>query len=214
MGSFPALLLAQQSNTVKVGLPGRRVGGGTRGNCNFGEKKLTALVPKNNLALTVVANPQLFFYIPPKTDLQVVEFVLLDESERQVYEKTFKTTGTSGIISLILPNSAQLEMGKKYHWYLSVICNAQDRADDVSVDGWIQRVKLNPTLASKLAKVAPSQRAAVYAQADLWQEALTTLVEIRYSRPYDRSIAAQWTWLLQSVGLENLSQEPVVAISN
>lgn len=214
LSSFPELLLAQQSNTVKVGLPGRRVGGGTRGNCNFGEKNLTALVPKNNLALTVAANPQLFFYIPPTTDLQVLEFVLLDESDRQVYEKTFKTTGTSGIISLSLPNSAQLEMGKKYHWYLSVICNAQDRADDVSVDGWIQRVKLNPTLASKLAKVAPSQRAAVYAQADLWQEALTTLVEIRYSRPYDRNISAQWTSLLQSVGLENLSQEPVVAISD
>ena len=61
LGSFPALLLAQQSNTVKVGLPGRRVGGGTRGNCNFGQKNLTALVPKNNLALTVAANPQLFF---------------------------------------------------------------------------------------------------------------------------------------------------------
>ena len=138
--------------------------------------------------------------------------MLLDESDRQVYDKTFKTTATSGIISLSLPNSAQLEMGKKYHWYLSVICNAQDRADDISVDGWIQRVKPNPTLASKLAKVAPSQRAGVYAQADLWQEALTTLVEIRYSRPYDRGIAAQWTSLLQSVGLENLSQEPVIAV--
>lgn len=212
LASFPELVLAEKFNSVRQGLPGRRVGGGTRGECNFGEKTLTALIPKNNLGLTVGGNPTFFFYIPQTTDSQAVEFVLRDESDRQVYEKTFKTTGTSGVISLTLPDSASfkpLEIGKKYHWYLSVICDAQNRASDVSVDGWIQRVETSPTLASELKKVAPPERAALYAASDIWHEALTTLAELRQSRPNDSTIAAEWAQLLQSVGLDNIVQEPI-----
>lgn len=212
LGGFLEPVLAGDVNRARLGLPGRRVGGGTRGECNFGEKTLTALIPKNNLGLTVAGHPKFFFYIPETSDSQAVEFVLRDETDRQVYEKTFKTTGTSGVISLSLPESAQLkplEIGKKYHWYLSVICNAQNRAQDISVDGWIQRVEPNRTLASKLEKVAPRERAALYAASDLWHEALTTLAQMRHSRPNDSTIAAEWAQLLQSVGLDNIAQEPV-----
>lgn len=212
--SIPELVLAQQS-TVRVGLPGRRVGGGTRGDCNFGQKQLTALMPKNNLALTIAANPLVFFYIPPVTT-QTVEFVLLDEAENQVYEKTFKPTGTNGIISLSLPSNAPLKeliIGKKYHWYLSVICNAEDRANDITVDGWIQRVEPNPTLTRELEKAAPLQRPAILAAANLWQDALVTLAQLRSSHPYDANIAFQWKQLLQSADLNNIAQEPVVALS-
>ncbi len=214
LGSFPELVLAENFNTPRQGLPGRRVGGGSRGNCNFGEQMLTALIPKNNLGLTVAGHPKFFFYIPQTTNSQVVEFVLRDETDRQIYETTFKTNGTSGVISLSLPNSAPLkalEIGKKYQWYFSIICNPQNRANDVSVDGWIQRVKLSPTLTSELEKVAPRGRAALYATAGIWHEALTTLAALRHSRPDDSTIAAEWAQLLQSVGLDNIAQEPFKA---
>lgn len=214
LASFPELVKAGESNTARVGLPGRRVGGGTRGDCNFGEKTLTALIPKNNLGLTVAGHPKFFFYIPQTTDSQEVEFVLSDETESEVYEKTFKTTGSSGVVSLSLPDSAPLEIGKKYHWYVSVICNAQDRSNDVSIDGWIQRVNTNPTLASKLEKVALGERGAIYAKANLWHEALTTLAELRHSHPHDSTVSAKWTELLQSVGLDNIAQEPLKPITH
>lgn len=216
LGSLPELVLAGETNTARQGLPGRRVGGGTRGDCNFGEKTLTALIPKNNLGLTVADNPKLFFYVPQTSDSQVVEFVLRDEADRQVYETTFKTTGTSGIISVSLPESAPLKAlksGKKYHWYFSIICNAQDRASDVSIDGWIQKVEPSPSLASELEKVAPLERAALYAAADLWHEALTTLAQLRHSRPHDSTIAAKWEQLLQSAGLDNIAQESLEPIT-
>lgn len=213
LASFPELVFAGESNTARLGLPGRRVGGGTRGDCNFGEKTLTALIPKNNLGLTVAANPKFFFYIPQTTDSQEVEFVLSDETESEVYEKTFKTTGTSGVISIKLPDSAPLQVDKKYRWYLSVICNAQDRSNDVSIDGWIQRVQPSPTLASELPKVAPATRAARYAAGSIWHEALTTLAEQLRERPQDSTVAAQWAKLLQSVGLDNIAQEPLKPIT-
>jgi hypothetical protein len=213
LSSFPELVLAGEFNTARQGLPGRRVGGGTRGECNFGEKTLTALIPTNNLGLTVAANPKFFFFIPQTSDSQVVEFVLNDETDNPIYETTFKTTGTSGVISLSVPDSARLEIGKKYHFYVSVICDAQDRAQDVSIDGWIERVEPSPTLASKLEKVAPLERAALYAADDIWHEALITLAQLRQSRPNDPTIAAEWAKLLQSVGLDNIAQEPLTSAS-
>lgn len=213
--SFPEASGAQEPNSIREGLPGRRIGSGTRGECNFGQKQLTALIPKNNLALTVAANPQLFFYLPSISNSQTIEFVLLDEADNQIYEKTFKPTSTNGIISLSLSDASlkELAISKKYHWYLSIICNAQDRANDISVDGWIQRVELNPTLAKKLEQTAPLQRPTVYATADLWQDALANLAQLRLSHPNDTKIASEWSQLLRSIDLNNIAQEPVVALS-
>lgn len=213
LSSAPILVLAQQSNSVRVGLPGRRVGGGTRGACSFGKQQLTALTPKNNLALTIAANPQLFFYFPQTDDARLVEFVLLDEAENEIYVKTFKTTGKAGIVSFNLLDSAPLKalpIGKKYHWYLSIICNDRDRADDVAVDGWIQRVQLDSSLAQKIAKVAPSQRSAMYAAANIWQEALTELAQLRSSHPQDPTVTAEWKELLRSQELDFISQAPAI----
>ena len=212
LSSVSESVQAQASNKVRVGLPGRRVGGGTRGDCNgVGEKQLTALMPKNNLALTVAANPQLFFYLPAIAK-QTVEFVLRDEADNQVYEKTFKSTGTNGIISINLldsKHSKNLTVGKKYHWYLSVICNPQDRANDISVDGWIQRVEPSLSLTKKLEQAAPLQRLVMYEAANLWQDALTTLAQLRYYHPHSVSVKEQWTQLLRSVDLGNISKEPL-----
>ncbi|MEW6492878.1 MAG: DUF928 domain-containing protein [Cyanobacteriota bacterium] len=214
-GSFSPSVRAEKprSDTGRQGLPGRRVGGGTRGDCYLGEKTLTALIPQNNIGLTVSAHPTFFFYVPQSSNAQLVEFVLRDENDQLVYEKQLRTNGPSGIVSFSLPEaiaSEPLKVNQKYHWYFSMICNPQNRAHDVSVDGWVQRVEPTPTLTRELEAVTLPERAALYAEAGFWHDALTTLAQLRYSRPYDWALAAQWAQLLQSVGLDELAQEPLV----
>lgn len=211
LSCIPEQVLAQKAS--REGLPGRRIGGGTRGECPLGAKRLTALVPENNLGLTEAAYPTFFFYIPESQTPKAIEFVLLDDSDRQVYETTFMTTGTAGIINLSLPSFAglqPLEIGKNYHWYFSMLCNPLNRAEDVFVEGWIQRVEPNPVLALKLENASAAERVNLYASAGLWHEALMTLTELRRDRPNDSPIAANWTKLLQNVGLETIAQEPLI----
>lgn len=208
---FSEQVLAQKQS--REGFPGRRIGGGSRGGCPFGAKRLTAIVPENNLGLTVAAYPTFFFYIPQTPTPQAVEFVLLDDNDRQVYQTKFMTTGDSGIVHLSLPDQAglpPLAIGKDYHWYFSMLCNPANRAYDVFVEGWIQRVEPNAVLASKLEKASSLERADLYASAGLWHEALVTLAELRRDRPYDSAIAANWTKLLQFVGLDTIAQEPLI----
>lgn len=210
LSCIPQQVLAQKAS--REGLPGRRVGGGTRGECPIEAKRLTALVPENNLGLTVADYPTFFFYVPKSPMPTTVEFVLLDDSDRQVYETSFMTLGTEGVINLSLPPNAglpPLTIGKNYHWYFSVVCNPVNRAEDIFVEGWVQRVELDPILAIKLDKASMQERVNLYAAAGLWHEAITTLTNLRRDRPNDPTIIANWIQLLQSVELDTIAQEPL-----
>ena len=201
----------------RQGLPGRRLGGGTRrpGNeCIADETPLIALVPENNLGVTTAAYPSLLFYLPQVTQTRDVEFVLLDSTDQLLYDTTFQVKGNSGIISLSLPDNdtfPPLAMNENYHWYFSIICDSAYRAQDIAVDGWIRRVELATTLTHQLDAAAPLERARLLEQeSQLWHEALTILADLRRARPNDPTVATQWTQLLQSVGLDSIAQESLI----
>jgi hypothetical protein len=174
---------------------------------------LTALLPKTNLGLTVAGYPTFFFYIP-QTPIKTAEFVLLDEeNKKKVYETTFQIQGTTGITKFSLPASKTLQplaVGKVYHWYISMICDPEDRSGDIYVDGWVQRVEANPNLVNQLEKASPHDQIALYRKNDLWYDTLRTLAERRRLSPNDKAIATEWTTLLKSVGLDEIAQEPLV----
>ncbi|MBW4573916.1 MAG: DUF928 domain-containing protein [Aphanothece sp. CMT-3BRIN-NPC111] len=211
--SLPTLVLAENTNQTRQGLPGRRVAAGSRNpEVAIAGKQLTALVPETNLSLTLAAHPTLFFYVPKSAKPQVVEFVLNDSNDQLIYEKTFTISGNSGIMSVSIPASAAkpLEIGQNYHWFFSIVRNHDDRAEDTFVEGWLKRVQPNPNLISQLEKVQPSERVAIYAANNLWQDALTTLADIRHSGLNSAAFEPAWKQLLQSVKLDDISQEPLL----
>jgi len=215
--AIPKQALANSEDSPREGLPGRRIGGGTRGQCFSSVGRLMALVPENNLGFTKKAYPNFLFYLPPTSTSTIVEFVLQDENRQSVYETTFNKTSSGGIINLSLPDAtslAPLAIGKKYNWYVSLICNPENRANDIVVDGWIQRVELDSNLTKQLEQTtSPLGRVAIYAKAGLWQDALATLAELRSSQPNDSKLAANWTQLLKTQNLDAIAQEPFLEIT-
>lgn len=210
-------LQAQGEEGVRQGLPGNRISGGTRSGCTAGEKALTAIIPENNVWVTTAAYPQFYFYLPKAADAQEVEFVLRNEEDQQVYEKTFTMSGDAGIVSLSLLESdplPALEKDKHYRWYLSVICNTQNRSQDLVVEGWIQRVDMNQNVTSRLDQTDPKTKANLYLEAGIWHEALNTLAQLRREQPQDNLVSNQWKQLLQSIGLEAMAQEPFLDLPN
>lgn len=194
--------------------PTGRVPAGTRGNClptaddppvrprENELQQLTALLPKTNLGWTVSEYPTFYWYVPtlpPRT----VEFVLMDDNDQEIYKATFLYNGRSGIISLSLPENAglpPLEEGKYYHWYFSIICRPQHRDTDIFAEGWIQRVAPSASLTDRLAQSRTERdRAAAYAEAGIWHEAITTLAELRRMEPTDKELAEDWRELLQAL---------------
>jgi len=194
------------------GAPGTRQGGATRGGCSSSDRTLTALVPANNLGTTTAPYPVIFFYVPP-TSADVLELSLLDENDNEIYQKNLTPNKTGGIASInfsTLPGMQPLQVGKSYHWYLSIVCNVQDRSADIFVDGWVQRIKLDPALQSELQQVSLSDRPSLYAVNGIWYDSLAALFETRTSSPNNSALVNEWADLLDSVGLNQIAREPLV----
>ena len=209
-----------QSQSSQSGFPGRRVGGGTRGDCMSQTRSLVALIPETHLSITTAAHPTLFFYVPPEPKPQrgeaalkvhdpSIEFVLRDDHDALVNETTQVLEGSDivGFNLLPTPNFPSLALNRNYHWYLSIICNQLDRAEDVVVEGWIRRVELPTALSQQLETSTQLESVKLFQQAGIWHEALSMLLDLRQARPQDADVLAEWQQLLQSTGLERLLLE-------
>jgi len=212
--------LADDFNPPDRGLPGRRRGGGTRNpqvTCvQSTNQVLTALVPANNLGLTIAAYPQIFWFVPPHTaPLMEISLYATNadfQDEELLFLSQFKTSGNKGISHFKVPNAINfvpLEEGEVYHWYVSLICDPNDRSQDVTVSGWIERVPVTPSLAETLDSLKGIDRYTALVGEGLWFDALDTWASLHCSQSADPEIMGSlWKNLVQDdqVKLEEFSQ--------
>ncbi len=208
-------LISQSFQPPDRGAPPRTADGGSRG-CGLvkpGQKQLTALTPGKFLPLTVSEHPTFFWYVP-SSSAERLEFTLMDKTDSQViYTTTIPLPSKPGIVGFTLPkaNAPALKIGKMYHWYLAMVCNSNDRTGDTVVDGWIERTSQSASLEQELKQAnSLSKQAAVYANAGIWHEAVSTLAILRQKQPENPQLLDSWEELLRSVELEQFAQEPVV----
>lgn len=200
---------------ANLGAPGEREAAATRDrSCPKVEDSppLTALIPATNIGLTVSAHPTFWFYVPYSSTLQrPVEFLLYGTDNHEIYKTTFQLQNTPGIVSLKLPETApSLEIGKKYRWRFSFLCNLANQAETRFVEGWVRRDTPSPALASQLEAASMRDRIALYAANGFWYDTLSAISQLlRTSLPNDTS-TADWTSVLQSVGLDEITSVPTV----
>jgi hypothetical protein len=194
-------------------LPGRREGGGTRGNrtaCVQGERSLVALIPETVFGTTVETNPMLYWYVP-QVNAAALEFSLRDPDGNEVVRLEAPPPSTAGIVSLRLPTlSEELALNENYHWFFAIVCNVEDRSADILTEGWVQRVPLTANLDTQLQAAPPDQQAAVYAEAGIWYDALAATVQQQCQNPGGTATTEQWAGLLDSVGLGALADAPLL----
>lgn len=218
-----------------------REGGISRGaeasaSCAGGPITVTSLLPKTNVAKlsekeeieiekTVAARPTFFIHVS-QTSAQEAEFILKkkigeDKDGKPVYDEdkfvdqVLALPNNPGIVRISLPtNEAALEVGSSYYWTLQVICNSSDRTKDVTVDGAVQRIELDSSLANQLEKAEPRDRPAIYTEAEIWTDALSTLADLRKANPNDQQLQDDWNDLLNSVGLDTVAQATVIDLLN
>ena len=187
----------------------RTPGGGlnpSNPSCKTTSKPLTALIPVKNPVLTTREHPTFLFYVPyTSDDVRVGEFSLVVglEEKTRLYKTRFTLPQTPGIVSITLPSAPEyaLEEGQDYHWYLKLYCQTNTSSQaSVDVNGWVQRVALNPERERQIKAAAP----------DVWYDALANLALSLRASPQDARLRNDWANLLKSIGSEDLAQEPLV----
>ncbi|HSF74717.1 MAG TPA: DUF928 domain-containing protein [Microcoleus sp.] len=186
-----------------------------RGGCaSISQLGLTALAPKNKIGRTVSDYPTFFFYLP-QTEAESAEFILQDQSGKQIYKQDVTISNLSGVIGVSIPANEKvppLEVGKSYTWNFTVICDAQDRSADQIESGTVRRVELSEDIRRQLDQADPRQKTVIYAENGIWQDALSTLAAARRDQPNDTTFKADWESLLDSVKLGKIAKEPIVQI--
>ncbi|MDP8963148.1 MAG: DUF928 domain-containing protein, partial [Cyanobacteriota bacterium] len=190
--------------------------------CLRGRYAPTAIVPASRVGETIADQPTVFWYMPPvsaeDTLLPGVEFVLEDSSKQMVFSTQYSLpklpkgiVASPSIMNLTFANSKPLEFGQEYHWSLSIRCDSRspDRSQDDFTEGRFKRVKPDPTLEKRLLQATPSEHVAIYAQAGLWYETVDSLLQLRHWYPDDKDLAEAWKTLLTTVGLGDISSEPI-----
>jgi hypothetical protein len=199
------------------GLPGRRVGGGTRGpQCLVANGDLTsvvALIPQTNLGLTSGEKPTLYWYLPKPGSATVAEFQLYDTDisgveSNLIHQAQIPLQKKAGIVSLEIPTP--LKVNQTYYMALSVVCNPSRREQDIVVDGWLRRVELNSSTTQQLAQASPSQKLTLMARQGLWFDVLAALASLRSAQPDDAVVNSDWQELLDSVGLKAIASQPLL----
>lgn len=201
----------RQQTGDRRGRPTRRRGMGNRNDCPATNIPLTALIPENQVGKVVEANPTFWLYIPYKSsEIPKGEFVLQDEQHNDVYRKDFLIKKGEGIVGISLADKT-LETNKIYQWYFKLYCEDSESTIPIYVRGWVQRVALQSQQQKQLSGIkSPRQRIAFYANNRIWYSAFTELAKICLSSPRNKSINKNWSQLLSNLGLQDLTDKPIV----
>ncbi|MEL6158398.1 MAG: DUF928 domain-containing protein [Cyanobacteria bacterium J06554_11] len=214
IGAFSSPGLASPNaaaSSLRQGLPGRRISGGSRSPgtacLRTPDQPVIALMPKSNLGLTLSAHPTFWFSMPDVSADRTVEFGLYDAEGEIIYQKAF-SPGAAGITRFSLPDDAPaLTANQDYRWYLSIVCDRASRSEDLVVTGWVRRIEADRAFQAQLATASPEEQAALYKSQALWYDALTALAELQQTNPTS-DLQQQWIALFESVDLPQIIETP------
>ena len=183
------------------------------------------------LASTVSEYPTVWIYIPKSlNNYPVGEFILQNEAGKDIYRKSLELPETEGIIGINLPTKSEysLAIGKKYHWYFKIYCGEPNSETAYYyVDSWIQRVTLTPEFEIELNQVnnaiaetevasaclaIKSKKYWAYFEQNIWYDTLTVLGKLLQANPSSSNLQEDWSELLQSIDLSNITQKPILKI--
>jgi Domain of Unknown Function (DUF928) len=205
------------------GIAGTRTAAASRSTCPVISQPLTAIVPEHRSpqgnqvwGLTKMEHPTFWFYVPyTKPVLVDISFTLQDESnpgEKKIiyHNSQIAAASTAGMIRIALPKSSPtLATNKPYHWFLELNMGCTNGQRPIFVEGWIQRTELDRNLSKQIDRATPTEKVALYAENGLWHDALTTLANLRATKPQDPELNQNWQNLLDAIGLGDLNNQPL-----
>lgn len=176
---------------------------------------LTALIPPTNLGLTTDARPTFWFYVPyaRSIDVEFANFMLVDAAMNPVLEEPISVPlpASEGIVAVSLSSSdPALEVNQEYNWSMMIMCNPVVPERNPFVAGWIKRIPRNSALNLQLDSNSDQADYEVYANNDLWYNAITELGKERCQSPQNASLVQDWVQLLTTQDLTDIAEKPIL----
>ena len=200
----------------ETGTPEGHTQPGTRrpeATCKETDIPLTALIANNGSDFTISEHPTFLFYVPYQSaDIRYMEFMLLDEGEREtIYRTGVRLEDEPGIVQVQLPEEPDyaLVVGENYRWYFKLDCLPdRSEAPDLVVDGWVRYVGESGSEEGGLDAGGDGNYLG-YAECEYWYDAISTLAGLRFAAPENPVLAEDWSELLELLGHGLLDEFPL-----
>lgn len=161
---------------------------------------------EDNYVQTVSSEPTLFFHIP-RNKADFSRFILTNEKGEYIDIQESSINRKSGLLKVTLSPEKELEIDETYKFQLSLLCDSSKSQFHGSnhIEGTIKRVELNSQVKSKL-QMTPDTltQAKIYAKEWIWLDTLDSIASVKNDNP------KEWTELLESVGLQEFVDEPLI----
>jgi hypothetical protein len=213
---FSSMAYAQQADAPKPaaspvaykppmrGAPLTRVGGGTR----TGGAALTVnvLAPADT-GYTTQEKPTIYWFVSEQVDspveLTITSNASLQEAATPALEVTLQPPVAKGVHALRLADHGiTLKPGVEYQWFVAVVRNPAQRANDTIAGGTIKRVEDSAAVEQQLKQTSQAQWPAVYAEAGIWYDAIDQVSKGIAADRGNRQLLEQRAALLEQVGLK------------
>lgn len=183
----------------------RTAAGGTRGTARHGEAEIAVLAPKDHVAYTTRAQPQLYWYVSKPVEERIDVTLIDDESIDPLLEITVPGPVRAGIHTLDLAaHGLQLEPGRTYTWHVEIVEDSERRSSNPVVEGFIARTGMTRDLERALGEA--EARYAPYALSGIWYDALSEIEAALARDPGDRRLRRQQVALLEQVELPGVAR--------
>lgn len=170
---------------------------------------------QQHFVLTQTSEPQPTFalYMPlakrDVADLQLNLFVV-DQAGTEVYDLPIPVPSKAGIITFKPDrNQAALEEGQRYNWAIEIEVACTDNELDMPKYGTLQGQIERQALFQEETLMSQEGYAIASAKNGFWPDAMATVADLHRQDRSDEQHIADWTSLLDSIGLEALSAAPL-----
>jgi hypothetical protein len=157
------------------GAPARRVTGASRG-IKVSQAAIPAiepLAPDGHAGETISPSPTLYYFVPAAVPARVRFAISAAQRVTPVLQVDIPSPRAAGIYALPLTDfGVKLEPDIVYVWSVSAILNPDEPSNNIVASAALIRVGPDPATANALRAASPLGRAALFARAGLWYDAL------------------------------------------
>ena len=169
---------------------------GSRG-CSSEPVVITPLIPTDRTPTTISANPSFLFLVKENLNLPVY-FSLVEPGIAEPLWKEELSVERAGVLSVAIPQSISLDVGKNYVWNLKVVCNPNRPSQSWYVRAIVKRVSPSTKLMQELTEASSKlEQAAILARNEIWYDA----IYISYYTREEPEATSYFQQLLAQIGI-------------
>jgi len=170
---------------------------------------LTVLAP-NHTGHTISEQPRLYWYISKVVETPVVVTILYADplakgaSPEPVLEKKVQVVKEGIQIFDLSRYNVKLKTGVEYEWTIRIPTNLDNPSQEMTSIGIIKRITQPSELVKKVKTAQEKEAPIIYAQAGMWYDAISVLLNLIAKYPEDDNLQRQQMSLFEEVGLTDI----------